>query len=166
MNKPARTVLNITDTEESLVPPDVFSKAVGSGYASLASFIGINGNGGFKAAMKMELRDLLVTAAQVTQIHGYAEKYVDGYEAEDPSTDEERIAKETRRRFQKELAELWWSKLDSYHLNVGEGITGMEMYRAKFRYMVIDPEKTFRRGKVDKIRYKLLYKVHRKCSSC
>ena len=148
MNAPSRLVLNISDTEESYVPSDVFSKAVGSGYASLASFIGINGNGGFKAAMKMELRDLLVTAAQTSKVHDYAEKYIEDYEADDPSTDEEKISKEAKRQFQKEITELWWPKLDAYHFDVSGGITGMDMYRNKFRYMVIDPEKSFRRGTV------------------
>ena len=124
MNPRYKVELEITDTYDSGVKPDVFSQFVGNGYATLASFIGINGNGGFKCAMKLEKRDMLVTAAMKTGIHGYAENYVEHYEAEAPTTSEEKAVKELRRRYQADLLELWADKLVSFHINVDGGFKG------------------------------------------
>ena len=125
MNPQYRVELEVTDTSESGVLPDVFSQFVGSGYATLASHIGINGNGGFKSAMKLEKRDMLVAAAMSTNIHGYAETYIEHYEADAPTTTEERAVKELRRRYQTDLVELWSDKFYSYHINVGKGFKGI-----------------------------------------
>ena len=124
MNPLYREELEITDTSESGVKRDLFSQFVGNGYATLASHIGINGNGGFKSAMKLEKRDMLVTAAMVSGIHCYAETYVEHYEAEAPTTSEERVAKEVRRRYQADLQELWSDKLHSFHISVKGGFKG------------------------------------------
>ena len=144
MNPKFKTKLNIPRDEGSCVPEDLFSKAVGSGYATMASYLGFNGNGGFKAAMKLEQRDLLVAAAYDTEIHQYAEAYIDLYEAESPSNDDQKVAKENRRGFQQNLSDLWTDKLYAFHYSIAGGINGMEMFYTKFKYMTGDPKKEFR----------------------
>ena len=124
MNPVYKVELEITDTSESGVKPDMFSQFVGSGYATLASHIGLNGNGGFKSAMKMEKRDMLVAAAMSSGVHNYAEVYIEHYEAELPTTSEERAAKELRRRYQTDLLELWEQKFLSFHISVAGGFKG------------------------------------------
>ena len=121
MNPQYRMELEITDTSESGVRQDVFSQFIGNGYATMASHIGLNGNGGFKSAMKLEKRDMIVTAAMASEIHCYAENYIEHYEAEAPTTTEEKAVKELRRRYQTDLATLWIDKLRSYHINVSGG---------------------------------------------
>lgn len=148
MNPIYQVELEITDTSESGVRPDVFSQFVGNGYATLASHIGINGNGGFKSAMKLEKRDMLVTAAMDTGIHGYAEHYIEHYEADAPTTNEERVVKELRRRYQTDLWEAWRDKLTAYHINVGRGFKGKQLHNLK---------KLLK--KLGNIRMKLLYKL-------
>ena len=143
MNSPPTVKLNIPNEAESLVPSDVFSRAIGSGYASMGGFLGISGNGGFKAPMKMELRDMLVAAAQESGIHHFAEYYIEDYEADD-AVPNEPAEKETRRQYQRELGELWGQKIHAYHFDVTGGINGMNMYQSKFKYMLIDPEKLFK----------------------
>ena len=127
MNPRYNVELEITDTQKSGVKPDVFSQFIGNGYATMASLIGINGNGGFKSAMKLEKRDMLVTAAMYSGIHGYAETYVEHYEAEAPTTSEERAVKELRRRYQADLLEVWFDKLDSFHISVEGGFKGKDL---------------------------------------
>ena len=125
MNPQYRVEIEITDTNDSGVRPDLFSQFIGNGYVTMASHIGLNGNGGFKSAMKLEKRDMMVTAAMVSEIHCYAESYIEHYEAEAPTTTEERVVKELRRRYQADLATLWNDKLRSYHINVSGGFGGL-----------------------------------------
>ena len=124
MNPQFRVELEITDTTDSGVRQDMFSQFIGNGYATLASHVGINGNGGFKSAMKLEKRDMMVTAAMASGIHCYAENYVEHYEAEAPTTNEEKAVKELRRRYQADITTLWEDKLRSYHIDISGGFKG------------------------------------------
>ena len=144
MNPKYQNELIIPDPDESGVPNDLFGQAIGHGYATPASILGFNGNGGFKSAMKLEKRDMLVAAAQDSNVHTYADAFIELYEAEAPATAEERVRKEVRRNYQDNLWTLWSDKFQAYHYSIAGGINGMDMYYKKFRFMSVDPEKVFR----------------------
>ena len=145
MNPVLQTVVENDDEETSGMPKHLFGNMVGTGYVSPAGLLGLSGTGKFKQSMRLEQRDMIVTAAMDSKIQMYAETYVLWYESEYPDSSEDKIVKQQRRYFQDNLNHLWSDKLKAYHYSIAGGIDGMKAYCDKFTFLGIDPEKTFRK---------------------
>ena len=146
MNPTAQAVVENDDENISGIPSHLFSNMVGNGYVPPAGLLGFSGNGKFKLPMKLEQRDMIVTAAMTSKVQMYAENYVLWYESEYPDSNEDRVAKQQRRYFQENLRHLWEDKLRAYHYSIAGGIDGMGMYCRKFKFLGIDPDKVFRQS--------------------
>lgn len=146
MNPTLQTIVENDDEDESGMPSHLFSNLVGNGYVSPAGLLGFSGNGKFKQPMKLEQRDMIVTAAMHSKVQMYAETYVLWYESEFPESNEDKVAKQQRRYFQENLCHLWADKLQAYHYSIAGGIDGMGMYCRKFKFLGIDPDKSFRQS--------------------
>ena len=89
---------------DSWLTRDCFSHAVGTGYIAPASMLGLSGTGGFQAPMRMERRDLLITAAEKSGDFAYAEYNIDLYEADEPEDVTENELRRIRFSHQKQIA--------------------------------------------------------------
>ena len=103
MNPTLQTVIENNDEDVSGVPRHLFTNLVGTGYVPPAGLLGLCGNGKFKLPMKLEQRDMIVTAAMHSKVQMYAETYILWYESEFPDSNEDRVAKQQRRYFQENI---------------------------------------------------------------
>ena len=124
---------------------DCFSYAVGSGYTSPATILGLSGTGIFKSAMLMEKRDLLITAADLSEDHAYAEYNIELYEADEPTPGAGSEIRQLRYEYQQQIADFCRRKLQGILVDISYGITGMALYRQKFPEMMIDGDDQFRK---------------------
>ena len=146
MNPTLQTVIENNDEDVSGVPRHLFTNLVGTGYVPPAGLLGLCGNGKFKLPMKLEQRDMIVTAAMHSKVQMYAETYILWYESEFPDSNEDRVAKQQRRYFQENICHLWSDRLIAYHYSIAGGIDGMSMYYKKFQFLGVDPDKVFRKA--------------------
>ena len=135
-----------TEANASCLTRDCFSHAVGSGYTSPATLLGLSGTGAFKSAMLMEKRDLLVAAADLSGEHAYAEYNIDLYEADEPTTGIDNELRQLRFDYQEQLARYNKQRLQGILVDISNGIDGMRTYQKKFPLMVIDDLDHFRKA--------------------
>ena len=128
------------------ITTDCFSLAVGSGYTSPATLLGLSGTGAFKSSMLMEKRDLLIAAADVSGDHAYAEYNIELYEADEPSEDAQNEIRQLRYDYQQQIAGYNRYRLQGILVDISNGIDGMHSYERKFPLMVIDNEDRFRKN--------------------
>ena len=127
------------------IPPHGFAYAKGAAGPSMGSFLGLNGAGKFKQAMRMERRDLLVAAAMATGCIKHARQCISDFEAEQPLRKEDTYAiRNQRYQHQQQLSDYWGALLDAKITPVVAFDT-LQQYREKFPYNFFDYGKSFRK---------------------
>ena len=137
--------ISVDEAQASHLTTDCFSLAVGSGYTSPATMLGLSGTGTFKAPMLMEKRDLLIAAAEVSGEHAYAEYNIELYEADPPNELVQSDLRQIRFNYQQQIADYNKHRLQGILVDITNGINGMTLYKRKFPLMILDDEDRFRK---------------------
>ena len=137
--------ISAEEARMALLTRDIFSLAVGSGYTSPATMLGLSGTGTFKSPMLMEKRDLLITAAVTSGEHAYAEYNIELYEADEPLDGNQSAIRNLRYEYQQQIMDFNYDRLQGILVDISRGIDGMFLYEKKFPNMMIDREEQFRK---------------------